>query len=302
MTERISKLHQRALAISTTHRKSEAELISVLQEIDSCRGYLQYGARSLYDYCERILKLSEGTSYNLITVARRAKQIPALKDAVESGSISVSKARRIAPVLTKENQAAWLELASTKSSREIERAVADVNPQTARPERYQAISSNLTRTTLDLPEHLMKKLRRVQDIESQRLAKHATMIEALEAMADLYLERRDPVVKAERAREKTKVQLGTCRVPSAKSKGANRTIPAAARHAVYMRDRGQCTYTDESGRCSSTRWLEIHHVVLRSEGGNDEPANLKLLCGAHHRALHRHSHVRAPTKEYVACA
>jgi hypothetical protein len=33
--------------------------------------------------------------------------------------------------------------------------------------------------------------------------------------------------------------------------------------------------------------VDVHHIVPRSEGGRNEPANLLTLCGAHHRAAHR---------------
>lgn len=33
--------------------------------------------------------------------------------------------------------------------------------------------------------------------------------------------------------------------------------------------------------------MDVPHLQLRSEGGRHEPDSLVLLCGAHHRALHR---------------
>jgi hypothetical protein len=33
--------------------------------------------------------------------------------------------------------------------------------------------------------------------------------------------------------------------------------------------------------------LDIHHIELRSEGGDHEPDGLITICGAHHRAQHR---------------
>src|SRR6185503_19872568 len=36
----------------------------------------------------------------------------------------------------------------------------------------------------------------------------------------------------------------------------------------------------------SSRGLEIHHVVHRSDGGSHDPSNLTLRCSACHRAHH----------------
>ena len=38
--------------------------------------------------------------------------------------------------------------------------------------------------------------------------------------------------------------------------------------------------------CRSSRYLEVHHIVARSNGGGHELENLTLLCDGHHHALH----------------
>ena len=38
--------------------------------------------------------------------------------------------------------------------------------------------------------------------------------------------------------------------------------------------------------CSNHRYLDVHHLDLRSEGGGHDPERLAVLCGAHHRAVH----------------
>jgi hypothetical protein len=40
-------------------------------------------------------------------------------------------------------------------------------------------------------------------------------------------------------------------------------------------------------RLSNSRFLDLHHIELRSDGGPNEPGNLLTLCGVHHRAAHR---------------
>ena len=34
-------------------------------------------------------------------------------------------------------------------------------------------------------------------------------------------------------------------------------------------------------------WLELHHIVFRSEGGAHDDANLCCLCSLHHKAVHK---------------
>ena len=65
-------------------------------------------------------------------------------------------------------------------------------------------------------------------------------------------------------------------------------IPATIRRAVILRDNSECAYRSQMGkqRCASRQWLQIHHVIPRSNGGSNMLENLKLLCATHHRYVH----------------
>ncbi|GAA0619605.1 HNH endonuclease signature motif containing protein [Sporichthya brevicatena] len=60
-----------------------------------------------------------------------------------------------------------------------------------------------------------------------------------------------------------------------------RTIPAALRHALHLRD-GGCRFPG----CTETRFVDAHHVLWWSWGGPTALWNLVLLCRRHHRAVH----------------
>ena len=64
---------------------------------------------------------------------------------------------------------------------------------------------------------------------------------------------------------------------------AKQTIPPALRRAVLRRDHGRCRVSG----CKNATFLDLHHIELRSEGGQNEPDNLISICAAHHRAAHR---------------
>jgi hypothetical protein len=63
---------------------------------------------------------------------------------------------------------------------------------------------------------------------------------------------------------------------------AKQTIPPAVRRAVLARDQRRCRVPG----CSHAVYLDIHHIVPRSEGGSNDPENTITICGAHHRANH----------------
>jgi HNH endonuclease len=64
---------------------------------------------------------------------------------------------------------------------------------------------------------------------------------------------------------------------------AKQTIPPAVRRAILTRDHRHCRVPG----CTHTTFVDVHHIVPRSEGGRNEPTNLVTLCGSHHRAVHR---------------
>jgi hypothetical protein len=68
---------------------------------------------------------------------------------------------------------------------------------------------------------------------------------------------------------------------SARSR-ATQSIPPAIRRHVWRRDRKRCRVTG----CQNHRFLDVHHIDPRAEGGGHDPERLICLCGAHHLAHH----------------
>jgi len=59
------------------------------------------------------------------------------------------------------------------------------------------------------------------------------------------------------------------------------------RNEVLSRDNKQCTVVHANGkRCKEKRWLHIHHILAKSQGGGDHVDNLTTLCVNHHRLIH----------------
>ena len=82
MTSELDGLHLKAKDTALRYRSSETELLQVLGEIESLRGYLPLGFNSLFSYCVRYLGLSEAQSYSFMAVAKKGREIPEFKKAV----------------------------------------------------------------------------------------------------------------------------------------------------------------------------------------------------------------------------
>jgi hypothetical protein len=110
-------------------RRTTAELLALLAEIDSRRLYRGEGCSSLFTYCTEVLHLSEPAAYSRITAARLARRFPVILALLGDGLVTLTTITMLARHLTEENHEALLEAARHKSKREIEDLVAAIDPQ-----------------------------------------------------------------------------------------------------------------------------------------------------------------------------
>ena len=280
---------------ASLHRRVEARLVFALGEVERTGLWRKFDCTSLFRYAVAELGLSEPVAYALIAVARKAASVPALGEAVAAQRLTVSAAARVVSCLTLENASEVIEFAAAHSSREVEWEVARRNPKSTEGDRSKPVAEGRIRVTVTVSRETHEKLSRVRSLEARR-GKGGGMERALEAAAEEYLERRDPVRAQARAPRKEEprpaagrpaVGAGLC----ARRYKLNRTLlTAAQRHAVHACDGGRCTHVGESGRrCGADRFVDIHHVHPVSRGGGNEPENLTTLCSYHHDLVHRTS-------------
>ena len=311
-------IHEEALRVAAKYLRAEADLLDILQKVEEHRVYRHFECTSLYAYAVKILNLSDDTALNFISVARKAKEVPALKQKIREGKFSVSKARKITSVLTPENQCQWIEMAISLPQKKLEREVAKVNPKAAMPHRMKYLSGTRVYLSLNLAEETMQDFKQVQDLLSQKNKRAADFEEVLKEMLGEYLRKHDPVKRAERAWAKEHKPVVARRVKSEAlrqvkveetrgdsksaqaqqdcsgsdavseySKLSREPIPAKLKHQLVLRDQNQCAYKDSDGvRCGQKRWLELHHIKPVSQGGENVIENLTTLCSSHHKVLH----------------
>jgi 5-methylcytosine-specific restriction endonuclease McrA len=123
-------------------RGVEAELLVHLGEIDERKLYLDRAFPSMFAFCVAEYGFSEDAAYNRINVARAARRMPAILEAVSSGQVHLAGLRVLAPHLTTENQREVLAEAAGKSKREIEELVARLAPQPPVPTVVRKLPQN----------------------------------------------------------------------------------------------------------------------------------------------------------------
>src|SRR5437870_8720511 len=112
---------------------TEADLLVHLGEIDERKLYLDRAFSSMFTFCTRELGFAEGAAYNRILVARAARRLPALIEAVRSGRVHLAGLRLLAPHLTQENHEDLLAKAAGRTKDEVAEFVAAIAPRPPQP-------------------------------------------------------------------------------------------------------------------------------------------------------------------------
>ena len=280
-------LHKKAIELGKTYLSCEPMLLETIMEMAEENLFVKLGFMGPWDFLIKEIHLSESQASYFHRVAQRARGIPELKEAVVSGKLSLSQARRIVGVINPDNASEWIEAAQTLKQKALERKVSEESPRRGVREAIVSISLELSKLTVVMTVEEEEKLERARDLVSQSLQKPASYQQTLGAAVNLYLEKKDPVAKAERASLRT--SKGHDDVPSRVSAGyqARTPIPAPIRHTIWMRDQGQCCFTDKEGvRCPQKRWIDLHHIKPVATAGDNTVDNLVTLCRSHHRFQH----------------
>jgi hypothetical protein len=125
--------------LASREREATAALIVHLAEFDSRRLYEGAGFPSLFQYCMKVLRLSEDAVYNRITAARAARRHPAIVDMLVSGALTPTTVRLLARHLTAENGGELLPAAAGKGKQEVEELLAWRFPQADVPPRVRRL-------------------------------------------------------------------------------------------------------------------------------------------------------------------
>ena len=306
-----SELLVRTHELVEDSRRVEADLLVHLGEIDERKLYLERAFPSMFAFCVGELRFSEGAAYNRILVARAARRLPALVDAMRSGRVHLGGLRLLAPHLTDENHREVLAEAAGKSKCDIEELVARLSPQppvaavvrklperpaappsplalpmsapaapSPRSEDHRPAMAPLTEETFKIQftagRAFRDKLRHAQDLLRHRVP-NGDLASIFDRALDLLIGQ----VKKERFAIGRKPQPESTE-PAAEC--SSRRIPDGIKRTVYERDGGRCTFTGADGRrCAETGLLEFDHLDGFALTQVHQADRIRLLCRAHNQ-------------------
>ena len=114
-------------------RRSEADLVAHIGEVDARRLYAREASPSMFAYCTERLHLSEAEAYLRIAAARASREHPILLAMLADGRLHLTAIAKLAPHLTPDNRDAVLERATHCSKRQVEELAAELAPRPDAP-------------------------------------------------------------------------------------------------------------------------------------------------------------------------
>ncbi len=303
------QLHSSALTAAKRERQETLNVLSHLSEIERRRMFSKYKFDSLHAYCVGYLKLSEGQAGRHVAASRLLNELPSLQEKVSNGSINFTHVCQVSSFINREasignelNENQKLELVAKIENESTRKADQILLSHSLRPEVHfresvKQKTETHTQVTLVLDEETMEHFNRLREIWAHALP-GATLAQILKRSLAETREKHDPILKAKRATvgrnssaaPRDNSLLGEdqpCRAHDA-TPAPERFVPSAVRHAVWVRDKGQCTFADpRTGEvCESKYMIELDHITAFAHEGENTAANLRLRCRAHN---HRHA-------------
>lgn len=159
----------------------EARVVAHLAELDA-RGVALLQGKSLWEYCQKDLGLSENQAFYRITAARTARRFPVVFELLERREIHLTTVALLSRYLTRENHRELLGEARGKSKREVLKLLACRSPKPEELSRIRALppgtvaagptgtleprSASHYRLELDVDDAFLQELEQVRDLMS----------------------------------------------------------------------------------------------------------------------------------------
>lgn len=235
--------------------KQEREILSQilwhLKEIDMRKLYSKEACGSLFDYCVKVLKYSEGQASRRVTACRLLREIPDICSKIEDGSLNLTQLNQAKHFFNEENiidkaqKHEVLKMIEGHTTRESEKILWSLKSEDA-PKKV----------TIVLKEESLQKLKKLQALKAHLCPDIDTLIDKVFDELNVLW---NPANK--KPRLSSRASLGNTRYVSQKDKAL-----------VWKRDEGQCK------NCGSNYALQIDHVKPFAIGGKTTSDNLRLLC------------------------
>jgi len=306
------QLHAKLKGIDVRRSKLDAEEMELLFEAEDTELYRRLGHPTMTAYMVAELECSVHTANEKLRVSRELFELPLTAAEFREGTLNWTKIRELTRVVTEDTEDEWLDAVEGKTSAEVQQLVRGLK-KGARPGDRPDLSRVKEWIGLEVTPQIAAMWRQVRIALDNEAGRHLTDDELAEQICKRVLTPETPVDAPNKPA--FQIAISTCRVckraqqvgPGVENEiresaleralcdavfvgdledeeptRAKSIIPYPTRRKVLFRDRFACTVPG----CTSKRFLEVHHIKRRADGGGHEPWNLLVLCDGHHKRHH----------------
>ena len=271
-------------------RQSTADLLALIAESDRRRRYAQLGFGSMKAYCVKALGLSDDAASKRIQVARKARFLPVIFEAIADGRVHLTGMNLLVPFLDEENVHQLIEAATHRTYREIEMLLAELFPKPLPEESIEEANVK----DVNAARHVRAGVKPaspgqylvqygISGYQEERLEYARQLMSHRNPTGNLNMLHMEGLELLIELLEK-EIFGKTDQPHAVQCSSDGHYIPASVRRAVWERDGGRCTYVSPSGRRCESRWrLQFDHIVEFARGGKSTVENVRLLCACHNQ-------------------
>jgi len=296
-----------------TEKRTTAEIIEFVKEVERRRLFIKLEFNSLFDFMTEYFGYTPGSAQRRIDAARLLRDIPEVKRDLESGDLNLMQVSALARAVREKEKTTHVsikekrEIIETIKSQDLAKSEAtiakmlDIPIKTKETKRIQQDGS--VRRELTFSKEQEELLEQVKSLMSH-VNPNPTFPEMFEYLAKRYVKEKvgtpKPVdmnsieakASSERLDLRTQVTAKMAVTPKSLSKDI-RYVSASNRKQLFQKQ-GCCQWRKDGEICGSKFQLQTDHIQPIWADGTSEPPNLQLLCGFHNRLKYRRESGRRP--------
>ncbi|WP_413944163.1 HNH endonuclease [Bdellovibrio sp. HCB-162] len=294
-----NELVQRLEKLVRTERKITHLVLLHIAEIEDRKIYAERGYDGMYSYLTRGLGYSEGSAYRRLHSARLLKQVPAVAEKIENGSLNLTQLTQVQKHLKEDLRAGnkpspertekILEGLQYKNTFETQKTLAvEFNQPIQKSETLRPQADDSVRIEITLTAEQFQELEQAKSLLSH-ICPDGSWAEVISTLAKGFNQKKlvgksklgstsNSVRASDQTRTSTQV-VNAAMVLQPRRK----YLSIQKKRKLFNQANHCCEYTDSQTlkRCGSKFQLEVDHVHPVALGGSDDIGNLRILCRTH---------------------
>ncbi|MFA4815022.1 MAG: hypothetical protein WC924_01565 [Candidatus Gracilibacteria bacterium] len=250
------ELYEKALMYGRNALLWRQKFMGLLPEVEKRRLYEKKGFGSVFEFAFKLAGLSEEQVRRVLNLEKRFVGLPALKELLVEGEVSVNKLARVASIATPENEQELAEAVKILPNRAIETLVRDENRiKTKSVPRGHFVHVH----NLELNEEVLEKLHELKE----------KGLDLNELLLDLLKKREEKIAEEKEA------------ISEELEPAKSRYIPARVMKIVRKEYGTKCSIQT----CKKPA-EQVHHTQIYELSRRHDPHYLAPLCKEHHVIAH----------------